>query len=93
MLTERLALVRLEMTYNRWRELLPMPRRMVIDMVIGDRDLVGTARVHGVPWREARRRLLAALDLWVELREAVWREIDAEAAGRAYRRLGEGGLK
>ncbi len=93
MLTERLGLVRLEMTYTRWRELLPMPRRMVIDMVIGDRDLVGTARVHNVPWREARRRLLAALDLWLELREAVWREIDAEAAGRAYRRLGEGGLK
>ncbi len=92
MLTERLSLVRLEVTYNRWRERLPMPRRMVIDMVIGDRDLVGTARLHHVPWREARRRLIAALDLWLELRDAVWREIDAEAAGRAYRRLGEGGL-
>ena len=92
MLTERLSQVRLEMTYNRWRDRLPMPRRMVIDMVISDRDLVATARVHNVPWREARRRLIAALDLWLELREAVWREIDADDAGRAYRQLGEGRL-
>ena len=93
MLTERLAQVRLEMTYNRWRERLPMPRRMVIDMVIADRDLVGTARAHNVPWREARRRLIAALELWLELRDAVWREIDADDAARAYRRLGEGRLR
>lgn len=93
MLTERLSHVRLEMTYNRWRDRLPMPRRMVIDMVIGDRDLVGTARVHNVPWREARRRLIAALDLWLDLRDAVWREIDADDTGRAYRRLGEGRLQ
>ena len=93
MLTERLSQVRLEMTYNRWRDRLPMPRRMVIDMVIGDRDLVGTARVHNVPWRQARGRLIAALDLWLELRDAVWREIDGDDAARAYRRLGEGRLR
>ena len=93
MLTERLSQVRLEMTYNRWRDRLPMPRRMVIDMVIGDRDLVGTARVHNMPWREARRRLIAGLELWLELRDAIWREIDGEDAERAYRRLGEGRLK
>jgi len=93
MLTERLSHVRLEMTYSRWRDRLPMPRRMVIDMVISDRDLVGTARVHNVPWREARRRLIAGLDLWLELRDAVWREVDDEDTARAYRRLGEGGLK
>jgi hypothetical protein len=81
------------MTYNRWRDRLPMPRRMVIDMVIGDRDLVGTARVHNVPWRDARRRLMAALELWLELRDAVWREVDGDDATRAYRRLGEGRLK
>ncbi len=93
LLTERLSHVRMEMTYNRWRERLPMPRRMVIDMVIGDRDLVGTARAHNVPWREARRRLIAALDLWLELRDAVWREVGGEDAALAYRRLGEGKLK
>ena len=93
MLTERLSHVRLEMTYNRWRDRLPMPRRMVIDMVISDRDLVGTARVHNIPWRQARCRLIAALDLWLELRDAVWREIDGDDTARAYRRLGEGRLK
>lgn len=90
MLTERLSHVRLEMTYNRWRDRLPMPRRMVIDMVIGDRDLVGTARVHHVPWRQARCRLIAALDLWLELRDLVWREIDGDDLAQSYRRLGEG---
>ena len=93
MLAERLSHVRMEMTYDRWRERLPMPRRMVIDMVIGDRELVATARAHNVPWREARRRLIAALEMWLELREAVWREINGDDAGRAYRRLGEGRLK
>lgn len=93
LLAERLSQVRLETTYNRWRDRLPMPRRMVIDMVIGDRDLVGTARAHNVPWREARRRLIAALNLWLELRDAVWREIDGDDARRVYRRLGEGRLK
>lgn len=92
MLVERLSHVRLEMTYSRWRDRLPMPRRMVIDMVISDRDLVGTARVHNVPWRQARCRLIAALDLWLELRDMVWREIDGDDAARAYRRLGEGQL-
>ena len=87
MLVERLSQVRLEMTYARWRERLPMPRRMVIDMVIGDRDLVATARVHNVPWREARRRLIAGLDMWLELRDQVWREIDADDTARAQRRL------
>lgn len=87
MLTERLSQVRLEMTYNRWRDRLPMPRRMVIDMVIADRDLVATARVHNVPWRAARSRLIAGLDLWLELRDAVWREIDGDDTARAYQRL------
>ena len=92
-LTERLSQVRWEMTYTSWRERLPVPRRMVIDMVIGDRDLVGTARVHNVPWRKARSRLIAALDLWLELRDHTWHDIDAERAERSYRRLGEGRLK
>ncbi|MDE2302978.1 MAG: hypothetical protein KGK11_10510 [Sphingomonadales bacterium] len=71
---ERLAHMRLEATYARWRERLPMPRRLVIDMVLADRDLVATARTHAVPWREARRRLIAALYLWQEVRGAVWRQ-------------------
>jgi hypothetical protein len=91
-LAERLNQVRLEMTYTTWRDRLPMPRRMVIDMVVSDRELVATARVHNVPWRQARTRLIGALDLWLELRERIWRDVDAQDAERAYRRLGEGRL-
>ncbi|MFX8813237.1 hypothetical protein ABTM61_20120, partial [Acinetobacter baumannii] len=53
-LVERLAAVRREQTYSRWRQTLPSPKRLVLDMVLTPRSLVATARVHNVPWRRAR---------------------------------------
>lgn len=91
-LVERLHLVRMEQAYTQWRQHLPMPRRMVIDMVLGDRELFATARVHGVGWPRARRLLLGALNSWIDIRAKVWRDVDERDVLARYARLGVGEL-
>jgi hypothetical protein len=90
MLIESLGRVRLEVAYTAWRNHLPMPRRMILDMILSNRSLVATARVYGVPWRQARQRLLDALDLWLSLKAATWKAIDAEDVAAIYSKLGCG---
>lgn len=81
-LVEHLGQVRDEATYNRWRLRIPLPRRMILDMILLDRPLAMTARVHGVRWESrghtkgGRELFTDALDLWIDLRESVGRQID-----------------
>ena len=89
-LVETLGRVRLELTYSYWRQHLPMPRRMILDMVLTNRPLVATARAYGVPWRKARKWLIAALDRWIDFKERIWTRVDVEEVERAYRMLGAG---
>lgn len=78
LLIERLGRVRIEITYSKWRGQLSMPQRMFLDMVTTSRELVATARVYNVPWKRARKQLLASLDRWVDFRERICGEIDGE---------------
>lgn len=87
-LIEKLGTIRLEMTYSAWRDRLPMPRRMVIDMVTNTQSLVNTARSYGVPWRKARGRLIDALDRWIDIREKIWATIDEDDVIRVHRKIG-----
>ncbi len=87
-LIESLTRIRLEMTYSNWRDRLPMPRRMVIDMVTNTQSLVNTARSYGVPWRKARGRLIDALDRWIDIREMIWRTIDEQNVMPIHFKLG-----
>ncbi len=86
-LVESLRRVRLEVAYRIWRERLPMPRRMIIDMVLADRALKVTARVYGLGWPRAKRVLVKALDAWSEVTARVWREVDESDMHSAYSRL------
>ncbi len=86
-LVEHLSQVRDEATYSRWRRLIPLPRRMILDMVLVDRPLATTARIHGVRWEKARRQFLDALDLWCDLRKRVSREIDEHDLMIAHARI------
>ncbi|NML88741.1 hypothetical protein HHL26_06625 [Sphingobium sp. TB-6] len=57
--------VRMHLAYGYWRDLLPMPKQMVLDMIVG--DAVGftvAARRYRVHNRRARRELIAAIDRW-----------------------------
>jgi hypothetical protein len=91
-LIERLWQVQIEATYTKWRDRLPMPRRMYVDMIVCDRTLMATARSYGVPWVKARKHLFAALDRWGDFREAIWRNVDEDDVARIHRWIGCGRL-
>lgn len=92
-LVERLSQVRDEVTYTRWRRLIPLPRRMILDMALIDRPLATTARMYGMRWetrngkRGACELFLRALDLWCDLRERVAKEIDERDIIHAHSRI------
>lgn len=92
-LVEYLGQVRDEATYNRWRRLIPLPRRMILDMILVDRPLATTARIHGKSWEDrgrykgGRTLFIDALDLWIDLRERVGKEIDERDLVVAHARL------
>lgn len=57
--------IRLHLAYGIWRDALPAPRQLVLDMIVG--DAVGytvAARRHRVHNRKAKRLLLEALARW-----------------------------
>lgn len=86
-LIEALSQVRDEMAYTRWRRLLPLPRRMILDMLLVDRALSTTARIYGMDWPRGRRLLVNALDLWIDLRGRVQKEVDDRDVFQAHARL------
>lgn len=90
LLIENLSRVQLEATYNRWRMRLPMPRRMVIDMVVDQRPIEATARRHKIGFRKARSRLIDALDRWIDIRSVVRDQIDMDDVRSAQFRAGGG---
>jgi hypothetical protein len=62
---QRIAVVRLHVAYTYWRDLLPHPKRLVLDMLIGDPiGFTVAARRHRVHNRRAKRELIAALERW-----------------------------
>ena len=66
-LHESLYRVRAEAAYTEWRHKLPLPRRMVIDMVTKDAGLTRIAAEHNMGWKRAREILTRALDAWPDI--------------------------
>lgn len=89
-LVERLSRVRLEMSYSEWRRSLPMPRRMILDMLIADRALKVTARTYGMGWPRAKGMLLRSLNYWPLVKDRVWARIDERDVEARYLRIGGG---
>lgn len=85
-LIERIGAVRMERAYSEWRLRLAVPRRMVIDMVLADRGLFQTARVHRVSWPKAKRMLRDALDLWSDMLARANHEVSQDDLDRAHER-------
>lgn len=84
---ERLSRVRMERTYSAWRDRLPMPKRLVLDMVIADQAFDRIAEGHHVAPRRAKRLFRNALDNWIEIRAKVYRAVDQEDADAAEARI------
>ncbi len=76
---QRIAVVRLHVAYTYWRHLLPAPKRLVLDMLIG--DPIGfsvAARRHHVHKRKAKRELIAALDRWPVCKDRAYRDVSED---------------
>jgi hypothetical protein len=86
-LVESLGRVRLEVAYRAWREAIPGPKAMVLDMILTDQSFVQLARAHGMQWRTARKRLLTALRMWPEMTATARRDVEREDVEAVYSRL------
>lgn len=62
---ESIKRVRLHLAYSYWREQIPHPKALVLDMIVGEAVGYSVAAVrHHVGHRRARSCLLAAINLW-----------------------------
>lgn len=90
LLIEHIGRVRLEATYSEWRQTLPMPRRMVIDLVTGSVSLTVSSRRYRMRKRKAKVILVEALDRWIGLRSKIESEIEEQEVIAAHFRAGGG---
>lgn len=72
---ERLGAVRAEVTYTHWRQRIAEPA-LVLAMVVEDLGVTRAAAKFRMRNAKAKKLLLDALDLWVEMNGRVCREID-----------------
>lgn len=81
--------VRLHMAYGTWRALLPLPKQLVLDMIVGDRIGYTVAARRYAVWKgKAKRLLIEALDRWPECVDDAYRAVsdeDIRAAQEALR--------
>jgi hypothetical protein len=74
---ESVRRVRLHHAYTTWRDALPAPKGLVLDMIVG--DAIGytvAAKRYRVHNRTAKRRLIDALEAWPEHVRTAYRLID-----------------
>lgn len=65
LVSEGIHRIRLHLAYGYWRDRLPAPKQMILDMIVG--DAIGytvAAKRYGVHNRKAKRLLLGAIDIW-----------------------------
>lgn len=87
-LVEGLMKARRELAYSRWRKMLPMPKRLVLDMLVGEPIGYATAaRRYGVHYRKVKKYLLRAIDRWPECMDWAENQLDREELERARDRL------
>lgn len=84
---ERIRRVRMHLAYSRWRDLIPEPRAMILEMLVG--DTIGytvAAKRYRMGNIRAKRLMVAAIDLWPVCVDAVcklYSDSDIEAARNA----------
>lgn len=87
LVVESVRRVRLHLAYGYWREGLPQPRQMVLDMIVGDPiGYTVAAKRYGVHNRKAKRFLLDAINAWPDCVGRAYRvhsEDDIQAAANA----------
>jgi hypothetical protein len=81
---ESVRRVRMHLAYGYWRDALPAPKQMVLDMIVGDPiGYTVAARRYSVGNRKAKARLIEALNQWpicVDRAYKLWDDQDIHAA-------------
>jgi hypothetical protein len=78
------------MAYTHWRQMLTAPKRLVLDMLLGDPiGYTVAARRHRVHWKRARRELIAAIDRWPNCADWAYRTVTDEDLERVREALVE----
>lgn len=93
LLIETLGQVRREVAYSLWRQWLPYPKRMVIDMVVLQRPIKATARRYKMGLPKAKARLIRALENWEVAKDRVRKMVEEQDVLAAHQRVGGGILK
>nr|WP_302054066.1 hypothetical protein [Sphingomonas tagetis] len=75
---ERIHRVRMHHAYTIWRQTLPLPRELTLDMIVGEEGYTVVARRYRVHNRKARRLLIVALDRWPLCVASAFSAIDQE---------------
>lgn len=84
---ESLYTVRAEAAYTAWRARLPVPRRMIIDMITRDYRLKAIASRYHIGWPKAQRLLRNALEDWPDYFAHAMRKIDQDDVDEIHSRL------
>jgi hypothetical protein len=89
---ERIHRVRMHRAYTFWRQLLPAPKALVLDMIVGDTlGYTVAARRHRCHKRKAKRLLVEAIRRWpacVAAAFSVVDQVDVDAMNDARRPFG-----
>ena len=80
---ESVRRVRMHRAYTIWRDKLPEPRQMILDMIVGDPiGYTVAAKRYRVHNRKAKRHLIDALDLWPVCVDQAYREVGTDDVRR-----------
>lgn len=91
-LVEGLNRIRMETAYRLWRDQLPEPRQMILEMIQTNQPYTEQARKFRVNWRTARKRLITSLQNWIFIFEETQKSVSAADVLDIYWKLGEGVL-
>lgn len=79
---EEVHRIRREVAYTMWRDWLPLPRRAVLDMIVGEtKSYKAVARDYRIHQRKTKRQLIEALDRWPDALERAEAVMAAAGSG------------
>ncbi len=87
-LVEGLRRVRAEVAYTLWRDAIPTPKRMILDMICAQNvTYVALAASYGMHWRTARKRLVRALRAWPAAKDAARQSVSRDDLNEIHAQL------
>lgn len=84
-LVEGIIRVRREVAYTHWRKWIPMPKRAVLDMIVGDPiSYTRVAKQYRMRKERAKKLLIDAINLWPAAMDVAEKEVDTATLAAAH---------